>query len=314
MLVIRGVPERAAQPAVLTIGNFDGVHRGHRALLGRMVDKASELGLPAVVLTFEPHPREFFAPESAPPRLSDLRDKALRLAECGVDRMVVCRFNRSLAGLSAQAFVDRILVSGLAVRHLFIGDDFRFGRGRGGDLAFLQQAGQGAGFAVESLHTVSVEDERVSSSAVRAALAADELDHAARLLGRPYSISGRVAHGDKIGRQLGFATANIRLRHVPPPLRGIFAVSVEGAGPLALPAVASLGVRPTVTDSGRFLLETHIFDFDGDLYGRRIQVNFHRKLRNEARYDSLDALTAQIAQDARDARAFFAAAPGVALD
>ncbi len=308
MQVFRGIPERADQPSVLTIGNFDGVHRGHQALLSLLTEKAHVLGLPAAVLTFEPHPREYFSAADAPARLSSLREKLLLLAACGVERAYVCRFNAAFAALSAENFIEDILVRGLAVRHLYIGDDFRFGARRRGDFAMLQAAGRAHGFGVESMATLDVAGERVSSSAVRAALAKGEVDHAAELLGRPYSIAGRVAHGDKLGRQLGYPTANIQLKHRRPALSGVFTVSVEGllAG-RAVQGVANIGTRPTVDGSGRPRLEVHLFDWQQECYGAHLRVHFLHKLRQEQRFESFDALIAQIRRDADDARAWHAA-------
>lgn len=309
MQVFRGIPERADTAAVLTIGNFDGVHLGHQALLELLTGKAHALGLPAVVLTFEPHPREYFSPTDAPARLASLREKLLLLDAAGVDRCYVCRFDARFASQSAQSFIEDTLVRGLAVRHLFIGDDFRFGARRQGDFAMLQAAGQVHGFGVESMPTLCADGERVSSSAVRAALAADDLGRAARLLGRAYSIAGRVGHGDKLGRQLGFPTANIQMKHRRPALSGVFAVSVEGLAGGRIAGVANIGVRPTATDSGRARLEVHLFDWTQDCYGAHIRVHFLHKLRAERKFESLDALTAQIARDADAARAWFAAHP-----
>ena len=297
MLVFRKIPDRATTPTVLTIGNFDGLHLGHRAMLERLVAKAAELGLPAAVLTFEPHPRELFAPAQAPARLTSMREKLALLESCGVDRTYVCRFDRKLAALSAEEFIDHVLVAGLDVRHAFIGDDFRFGKGRGGDFALLEQAGRMKGFACEAMHTVEVDGERVSSSAVRDTLAEGDLEHAARLLGRPYQISGRIVHGEKIGRQLGSPTANIQLKRKRLPLTGVFAVNVTGLDKRHLPGVASLGVRPTVGQDLRPVLEVHLFDFDRDIYGAHVAVHFLHKLRDEQKFPSFDALKAQIARD-----------------
>jgi len=305
MQVFRGVPERATTSAVLTIGNFDGVHLGHRALLDELKAKARELGLPSAVLTFEPHPRELFAPDQAPARLASLRDKIELLAECGVDRVHVCRFNRALASLTAEQFIERILVRGLAVRHLIIGDDFRFGRGRAGDFALLQAAGQRDGFVVEAMHTVELGDARVSSSAVREALGAGDIERAERLLGRSFVIAGRVMDGRKIGRTIGFPTANIQVRRKRLPLSGVFAVTVSGVDSTPLPGAANIGVRPTVAEGLKPVLEVHLLDFDRDIYGRHVDVNFLHKLRDEAKFDSLDALRAQIDRDVADVRAFF---------
>jgi riboflavin kinase/FMN adenylyltransferase len=306
MLVFRGVPERATTSTVLTIGNFDGVHRGHRALLAELTAKARELALPATVLTFEPHPRELFAPDQAPARLASLRDKFELLADCGVDRVHVCRFTRKLAELTADEFIENILVRGLSVRHLIIGDDFRFGKGRGGDFALLQQTGREHRFAVEAMHTVDFGGVRVSSSAVRDALAAGNIEHAEELLGRAFVIAGRVMDGKKIGRTLGFPTANIQVRRQRLPLSGVFAVTVSGIAAHPLPGAANIGVRPTIEQGLKPVLEVHLLDFDQDIYGRHVDVNFLHKLRSEARFDSLDALKAQIARDVAAVRAHFA--------
>lgn len=310
MQVLRGIPEQASQASVLTIGNFDGVHRGHQALLKLLTDKARALGLPAVVLTFEPHPREYFAPDAAPARLASLREKLLLLAACGVDRVHVCRFDARFAQQPAQAFIDDFLVRGLAVRHLYIGDDFRFGARRAGDFAMLQSAGEAHGFGVESMETLDVEGERVSSSAVRAALSEGDMAHAERLLGRPYSIAGRVIHGDKLGRRIGHPTANIQMKHRKPPFTGVYAVRVEGLAEGLVDGVANMGIRPTVTGSGRLRLEVNLFDWNADCYGAHLRVHFLHRLRGEAKFDSLDALTAQIRRDADAARAWLAAHPG----
>jgi riboflavin kinase/FMN adenylyltransferase len=309
MQVFRGVPERATTSTVLTIGNFDGVHLGHRALLQELKAKARELALPATVLTFEPHPRELFAPDQAPARLASLRDKIELLAEAGVDRVHVCRFDRKLASLTADQFIERILMRGLAVRHLIIGDDFRFGKARGGDFALLQQAGRQHGFAVEAMHTVDFGGLRVSSSAVREALAAGDIERAEQLLGRPFVIAGRVMDGKKIGRTIGFPTANIQVRRKRLPLSGVFAVTVSGVGPRPLPGAANIGVRPTLAEGLKPVLEVHLLDFDSDIYGLHVDVNFMHKLRNEAKFESLDALKAQIARDVADVRAYFKTCP-----
>lgn len=309
MQVFRGIPERAEHGCVLTIGNFDGVHRGHQALLAKLSAKALATGLPAAVLTFEPHPREYFTHENRPKRLTSLREKIQLLEARGVDRLYIARFNKRFAGLTAEAFIEDVLIQGLGVRHLLIGDDFRFGKGRVGNFEMLRAVGETVGFTVEAMHTIDHEGERVSSSAVRAALAEGDMPHAARLLGRPYSISGRVLHGDKIGRTIGFPTANIQLKHRSPPLMGIYTVSVEGLADKPWPGVASVGVRPTINDAGRPSLEVHLFDWNTECYDAHLRVNFLRKQRDEERYDSLDALTAQIARDADEARAYFAQHP-----
>ena len=304
MRVFRGHTRPVPAPVVLAIGNFDGVHLGHAALVKRLATVAAGLQLAPTVLSFEPHPREFFAPASAPARLTPLREKLELLAECGARQAMICPFNAAFAALTAEEFIEQVLVNGLQVRHLIIGDDFRFGRGRTGDFALLQAAGQRFGFAVEAMGSVVVDGERVSSSGVRRALAEGDMEHAARLLGRPYVIDGQVAHGQKLGRQLGFATANLRIKHDPPPMTGVFAVEVGGLGPQPLPGVANLGVRPTV-GGVRPLLEVHLFDFNRDIYGAHISVRFVHKLRAEQRFPNFDALKAQIAADAAAARSFF---------
>ena len=304
MRVIRGYSRPLSSPVALAIGNFDGVHRGHAALLKRLAEVAGERGLVPTVLTFEPQPREFFAPESAPARLTTLREKLELLGDAGVEQVVVCPFNKNFAALTADEFIERVLVAGCQVRHLIIGDDFRFGRGRTGDFAALQAAGETHGFSVEAMGSVLVAGERVASSGVRKVLKAGDMEHAATLLGRPYVIDGRVSHGDKIGRQLGFATANIRIKHDPLPMTGVFAVEVGGLGEKPWPGVANLGVRPTVGGT-RPLLEVHLFDFDRDIYGAHLSVRFVHKLRDEQRFPNFDALKAQIAADAAAARAFF---------
>jgi len=301
MVVTHGSLQPASGRCALTIGNFDGVHRGHRALVERVIAAAQQNDLQSTILTFEPHPREFFAPDAAPPRLTRLRDKLELLAGIGIDRVHVARFHKGFASLPASRFVAEVLARGLGVRRLIVGRDFRFGAKRAGDFALLGEAAAQYGFALEAMPDVLFEGERVSSSGVRAALRSGDLRRAERLLGHPYTISGRVAHGEKLGRQLGFPTANIRLGRAA-PLAGIFAVEVEGMGP----AVASVGRRPTVNPLERPLLEVHLFDCDRELYGRRVRVRFLEKLRDEEKYDGLEALKEAIARDARQARAYFA--------
>lgn len=306
MLVFRTIPQRATTATVLAIGNFDGLHLGHRALLERLTAKARALNLPAAVMTFEPHPRELFAPDQAPARLTSLREKLGLLETCGIERVYVCHFSRKLATLTAEQFIEQILVRGLSVRYLIIGDDFRFGRGRSGDFAMLQHAGAEHGFGVEAMHTIDLAGERVSSSAVRDTLAEGDLEHAARLLGRPYRISGRVVHGEKIGGRIGFHTANIQLKRKRLPLTGIFAVTVSGLGDQPLPGAANLGVRPTVARGSRAVLEVHLLDFDRQIYGAHVTVHFLHKLRDEMKFDSLDTLRTQIAHDVEQTRQYFA--------
>lgn len=306
MLVFRGVPTLATTSTVLTIGNFDGVHRGHRALLSRLIAKARACALPATVLTFEPHPREFFAPGQAPARLSNLREKLELFAECGVDRVYVCRFNAALAALTAEEFIETMLVKGLSVRHLIIGDDFCFGKDRKGNFAMFQQAGIAHRFGTEAMGTVAQDHLRISSSAVRDALAAGDIEQARALLGRAYVIAGRVVRGEKIGRTLGFPTLNLRIKHTRLPVAGVFAVTVSGIDAQPLPGVANIGVRPTIAAGLRPVLEVHLLNFDRDIYGMHVSVNFLHKLRGEQKFASLDALKAQINCDVLAVRAYFA--------
>lgn len=291
---------------VATIGNFDGVHLGHQAVLGQLAEKAGQLGLPTTVVTFEPHPQEWFFPDRAPPRLTRLREKLTALRRYSVDRVLVLRFDARLAAMEAAAFVERILVRGLGVRHLVVGDDFRFGRNRAGDFAFLRAMGARHGFDVVAMHSFRIEGERVSSTRIRQALAAGDMDTAEKLLGRPYRMCGRVAHGDRRGRGIGFPTANLHLHRRASPVLGVFAVEVFGVPGEPVPGVANVGVRPTV-DGTRALLEVHLLDFAGDLYGRYVQVDFLHKLRDERRFASFEALRAQIRRDVEAARAWFAA-------
>lgn len=305
MLVYRGFSHVSPGATVLTIGNFDGVHLGHRALLKRLTDAAKTEALLPTVVTFEPHPREYFAPDSAPARLSTLREKLEMIADEGIATAYVGHFNARFAALSAEEFIERILVGCLRVSHLIIGDDFCFGAGRRGDFAMLQQSGEHFGFRVDAMGSVTLDGERASSSAVRNALAAGRMEHAARLLGRPYSIDGRVVHGEKMGRQLGFATANIRIKHDKPPLTGVFAVEVHGLPDGPHRGVANLGIRPSANQVARPLLEVHLFDFARDIYGAHLNVRFVHKIRDEARFPNLNALKAQIALDAESAKNHF---------
>jgi len=310
MKVFRGLPNAAARaPCALTIGNFDGVHLGHQALLGRVRAAASGLGLEAAVMTFEPHPREFFAQRAgdlsaAPPRIANLRDKLQSLSDNGIDRVIVEHFSAPFAALSPQEFTEKVLVEGLHVKWLMVGDDFCYGARRAGNVAMLQEAGKQYGFHVETLPTVMNGSIRISSSAVRSALAEGDFAHAEQLLGHPYAISGHVVHGQKLGRTLGFPTLNLRVPHRP-ALSGVFIVQVHGLADAPLPAVASLGMRPTVDDSGRVLLEVHVFDFHQQCYGKQVRVEFLSKIRDEEKYIDLPTLTAAIQNDADIARGYF---------
>jgi riboflavin kinase/FMN adenylyltransferase len=327
MRIFRGVHHRELADSAgcaLTIGNFDGVHRGHQAMLALLTNEARHRGVPSCVLTFEPHPRDFFAaragrPELAPARIATLRDKLAELRRCGIDRAVVLRFDARLAALSPEAFVDEVLVRGLKARYVLVGDDFRYGARRAGDYATLDAAGERQGFDVARMLSYEVHGERVSSSAVRDALAAGDMARAAALLGRPYTVSGHVVHGAKLGRALGesaagagdgFRTLNLRFAHPRPAAGGIFVVRVLGLAPQPLPGVASLGVRPTVDDSGRVLLEVHCLAWPlgaAQAYGRLVQVELLHKLHDERHYASLAALRDGIAADVADARRWWAA-------
>lgn len=289
---------------VATIGNFDGVHLGHQAVVTQCRQQATRMGLPATLITFEPQPREYFSAQSSPARLTRLREKIQVLANYGIERILCLRFNRWLAELTPEAFIHTILVDGLGVKYLVVGDDFRFGKERAGNYARLQQAGKQFGFEVASMHTCYEGDERVSSTRVRDALRQGDLEMAALLLGRTYAMCGRVAHGDKRGRTIGFPTANIFLHRASSPLAGVFAVEVAGLGDTVVRGVANVGSRPTVNGT-RALLEVHLFDFDREIYGVHVQVNFCRKLREEQRFESLAALRSQILLDAQQAQEFF---------
>ena len=305
MQVFRGIPARADVPVALTIGNFDGVHLGHRAMIARLMEVARRYELPIAVMTFEPQPQEFFAPDQAPARLTSLHEKLEILRDCRVDRVYVCRFDYAFAQLSASEFVFRILRDGLAVRWLLVGDDFRFGARRSGDFTLLKELAGPSGFEVETMTSVVAVGERVSSTAIRGRLEKGDLSGAQQLLGRAYSITGRVVDGDKLGAKIGYPTANLQLKRSRAPLSGIFVVEVDGLGAEPLPGVASLGVRPTVKERGRPTLEVHVFDFDGHIYGRRIGVRFLKKLRDEQKFAGIDALVVQMDKDAEQARQFF---------
>ena len=330
MLVFRGFHHPDIAPAcALTIGNFDGVHRGHQAMLALLNNEARHRSVPSCVMTFEPHPRDYFAkatgqPDLAPARIATLRDKLTELHRCGVDQAVVLPFDAAFAAQTPQAFIDDVLVRGMGVRYVLVGDDFCFGAKRAGDYAMLDAAGDALGFDVARMNSYEVRGLRVSSSAVRAALAQGQMEEATRLLGRPFSISGHVVHGRKLGRQLGesapgrqdgFRTLNLRFAHWKPAASGIFAVRVHGLDEKALVGVANLGIRPSLDPSdingGRVLLETHCLDWPASLgaegaYGKIIRVELLHKLHDELKYDSLDALQIGIAKDCDDARAYFA--------
>ncbi len=345
MKVFRGYHHpRLATECALTIGNFDGVHRGHQAMLALLKNEAQHRGLPSCVMSFEPHPRDYFAaltrkPELAPARIATLRDKLTELERCGIDQCVVLPFDARLSAQSPQSFIDDVLVAGLGVKYVLVGDDFRFGAKRAGDYAMLVASGARQGFEVARMNSYEISDPkartglaapqegvpalaqpggvrstRVSSSAVREALAAGQMSRVAKLLGRPYSISGHVVHGRKLGRDLGFRTLNLRFSHWNPAASGIFAVQVHGLAEQPLPGVANLGIRPSIdpadVNGGRVLLETYCLEWPASLgpegaYGKIIRVELLHKLHDELKYDGLDSLKAGIARDCDDARAFF---------
>jgi len=304
MQILRGLNSPDTQPVALTIGNFDGVHLGHQALLSELRAAGQARGLQTAVVIFEPHPREFFTPQQAPARLTSLREKLEFFAVLGIDRVHVCRFNERFTQMSAANFINA-LHEKLSARFVLIGDDFRFGNGRGGDFALMEKIGAQLGFAVRSVHSVTHDGVRISSTAIRAALAAGKLRTAQRYLGRHYSISGRVVHGDGMGRKLGFPTANIQLKHNCPPLTGIFVVQAHAEGMGVLQGVASLGVRPTLRKDAKPVLEVHLFEFTQQIYNRHLRVEFLHKLRDEEKYPDVDTLTRHIALDVENARKWF---------
>ena len=304
MLLIRGLHNLRAEHrgCVATIGNFDGVHLGHQAVLRALTTRARSLGLPSLVITFEPQPLEFFRPDQAPARLTRLREKLEAIAASGVDRVLLIRFGNRFASIEAESFVRGVLIDRLGIEHLYVGDDFRFGRGRLGDFALLQATPLGAGSDKSLLDTVADDDVRISSTRVREALQEGDLAHAARCLGRRYRICGRVAHGHKRGRTIGFPTMNVALLRRSTPLRGVFAVEVLGLADGPLPGVANIGNRPTLEGDDRFLLEVHLLGFSAEVYGRHVEVDFIERIRDEHKFESFDALREQIARDVRRAR------------
>jgi riboflavin kinase/FMN adenylyltransferase len=296
MQVFRHFYNPTAQPLALAIGNFDGVHLGHQALFKRLIATAQSRHLQSAVMTFDPHPREFFTPQHAPTRLTSLREKLELFAAAGIAQVYVCHFNQRFAKLTAEDFLQDVLHNALNVDSVLVGEDFCFGAGRKGSVADIKTAG----FNLESLQQVTQQGQRVSSTLVRQALAAGELDQAANLLGRAYSISGKVVHGAKRGRQLGFPTANVHMRHERPALSGVYAVKLDG-----MQGVANLGLRPTFAGLEKLSLEVHLLDFSGDLYGCHVHVSFLKKLRDEMKFPNLEALKQQIAADCIAARQYF---------
>ena len=290
----------------VTVGAFDGIHRGHQGVLAHLKSKAADLGLPSTVIVFEPLPREYFRPLEAPPRITNFRERLTFLAETGVDRVLVLKFDESLRAMTAEQFIRHVFVDGLGAQYIALGDDFRFGNSREGDFEYAQAMSEKFGYEVQPTGTIELAGERVSSTRIREALAAGYFDEAALLLGRPYTMTGRVEHGKKLGRELGSPTANIRIGRIRSPLAGVYVVLASGAGLEAAPGVANVGTRPTVADSLRANLEVHVLDRTGDFYGQRLTVEFLCKLREEKKYDSLDALKAGIAGDIDQARVWLA--------
>jgi riboflavin kinase/FMN adenylyltransferase len=308
MELIRGLHNLRSRHhgCVMTIGAFDGVHLGHQAVIRHLLEQSERLALPSLVIVFEPLPREYFAPVEAPARIMSFGEKCLAMARLGVDRLLRIRFNEALREMTAQQFVDDIFVAALGVRYVVLGDDFRFGAGRQGDFEFVRQQGERYGFEAVATPTFAIDGERVSSTRIRQALETADFEAAEALLGRPYSIAGRVIYGRQLGRELGTPTANLELRRLRAPLSGVYAVEVDGPGLQGAQGVANVGVRPTIDDSIKANLEVHLLDREVDLYGARIEVRFRHKLRDETKFESVEVLQAQIARDLDDARAWFA--------
>ena len=304
MQILRGLYTPDTSPVALTIGNFDGVHLGHQALLNQLKAAAQARGLPTAVVIFEPHPLEFFTPQTAPVRLSSLREKLVCFSQMGIDRVHICRFNARFAGMTASDFIDT-LQQKLCAKYVLIGDDFRFGSGRKGDFAMLEKIARKQDFEVAAVQSVMHDGVRISSTAVRASLAAGQLRRVHDYLGRTYSITGRVVHGDSVGRQLGYPTANIQLKHKRPPLSGIFVVEAHVEGMGILQGVASLGIRPTLKHDGNPVLEVHIFEFKQDIYGKTLRVEFLQKCRDEQKFSGISSLIRQIALDVENAKKWF---------
>ncbi len=308
MRLIRGIPHLPffKGGCVLTIGNFDGVHLGHKAVIEKLAKRGKALGLPVVIMIFEPQPLEYFLGGKPPARLTRLREKVIQFAKLPVDDLVIVRFNKQLADYDAEQFIDAVLVKRLNVKHLVIGDDFRFGKARQGDFAMLKEKGRASGFKVEDTGSLQVDSQRVSSTLIRNALAIGDLRTAEAMLGYPYSVCGRIVHGDKRGRTIGYPTANIRMARKNIPISGVFAVTMTGIGGLEIQGVANVGIRPTVDGSDKVVLETYLFNFDRDIYGYTVEVHFKQKIRAERRFQTLDELKAQIVDDVAEAKKIFA--------
>ncbi len=309
MRLIRGIPHLPVfkNGCVLTIGNFDGVHLGHKAVIEKLAERGNILGLPVVIMIFEPQPLEYFLGDKAPPRLTRLREKVAQFAKLPVDDLVIVRFNKQLANYDAGQFIDEVLVKRLNVKYLVIGDDFRFGKARQGDFAMLKAKSDVHGFKVQDTGSLQVDGLRVSSTLIRNALATGDLEKAEAMLGYRYSICGRVIHGDKRGRTIGYPTANIRIAINNLPFSGVFAVTMTGIDDLRIEGVANVGVRPTIDGSNKVVLETHLFDFNRDIYGYKVTVHFKQKIRAERRFQTVDELKEQIVDDVVEAKKIFAA-------
>jgi riboflavin kinase / FMN adenylyltransferase len=308
MRLIKGVPHPPVfkNGCVLTIGNFDGVHLGHKAVIEKLAERGKVFSLPVAIMIFEPQPLEYFLRAEAPPRLTRLREKVIQFAKLPVDDLLIVRFNKRLADYDAREFIDEVLVQSLNVKHLVIGDDFCFGKNRQGDFAMLKEKGKVSGFKVEDTGSLLAEGLRVSSTLIRDALAIGDLKTAETMLGYPYSVCGRIVHGDKRGRTIGYPTANIRMARKNIPVRGVFAVTMTGIDGLEVEGVANVGIRPTVDGSDKVVLETYLFNFDQDIYGHRVTVNFKQKIRAERRFQTVDELKSQIVDDVAEAKKIFA--------
>ena len=308
MQLIRGLShlEPFKNGCVLSIGNFDGLHLGHRAVIRKLVERGKVLGLPVVIMFFEPQPLEYFLGDNAPSRLMRLREKVIEMAKLPVDNLLIVRFNQNFANRDAEQFIEHILIKTLNVKHLVIGDDFHFGKARRGNFAMLKEKGRLNGFTVEDTGSFQLGGLRISSTLIRDALVAGDLKRAEKLLGHCYSVCGRIAHGDKLGRTIGYPTANIRMHRKNTPVNGVFAVTMTGIDGLEFEGVANVGTRPTLDGGSKVTLETYLFDFNKEIYGRYVEVHFHQKIRDESRFHSLEELKAQIVKDVAETKKIFA--------